>query len=144
MKKILVDTNVIIDFLVNREPFFEDAVAIFSLAERKDIKIYISSLSVNNVYYVLRKLGNHHQKIINKLSKLFLLVTIFPVTDKTLKQAAKSTFEDFEDATQYFIARQLREINAIVTRDSKGFKEAAMSILTPAEYLKAIIAQKKH
>jgi hypothetical protein len=95
---------------------------------------------VNNIYYILRKLGYTHHRVITKLSQLFLLVTILPVTDEALKQAVKSEFPDFEDATQYFTACQQREINLIITRDTKGYKTASIPVLTPAEYLKTIKA----
>ncbi|MDR0691800.1 MAG: PIN domain-containing protein [Prevotellaceae bacterium] len=136
MKNIFADTNVIIDFLAARKPFYENAVTVFALAEKQKINIYISSLSVNNIYYILRKLGYTHQRIINRLSQLFLLVTILPVTDAVLKQASQSEFPDFEDATQYFTACQQPGINAIITRDTKGYKTVSLPVLTPSEYLK--------
>jgi predicted nucleic acid-binding protein len=141
MKNYFVDTNVIIDFLAAREPFYEDAVTVFLLAEQQKVNICISTLSVNNIYYVLRKLGYTHHRIISKLSQLFLLVTILPVTGQVLEQATKSAFQDFEDATQYFTACQLHEIIAIITRDTKGYKAASMSVLTPSEFLKTIEVQ---
>lgn len=105
MKHYFVDTNVIIDMLADREEFADAASELFDAAGRCEICIHISSLSYANVYYIVRRyLG--HDKTIESLKALSDYVTILPVTEKVIRQALSSEFNDFEDAIQYYSAIQ--------------------------------------
>lgn len=132
MTHYYVDTNVIIDMLADREGFAEAASALFDAAGRGEIKVYISSLSYSNVYYIVRRyLG--HEKTIECLKEFSEYVSILPVTGKVVRQALSSGFNDFEDAIQYFSALQDKNIEAIITRNVKDFKLSKISVLEPSK-----------
>lgn len=134
MEKVFVDTNIVIDLLAKREPFYKDAQDLFTLSDKKEIKLQISSLSFANAYYSIVK---HHKSVDAKkyLSKFKVLVEILPLEDKAIELALASDFGDFEDGLQYFIAMDY-ECDIIVTRNKKDFKSSKIPVMTAAEYLK--------
>lgn len=133
MEKVLVDTNVIIDLLAKREPFYKDAQDLFTLSDKKEIELCISSLSFAKAYYSIAK---HHKDVDAKkyLSKFKVLVTVFPLEDKAIELALASDFTDFEDGLQYFIAMD-NEAEIIITRNKKDFKSSKIPVMTAGEYL---------
>jgi len=134
VEKVFVDTNIIIDLLAKREPFYKDAQDLFTLSDKKEIQLQISSLSFANAYYSIVK---HHKSVDAKkyLSKFKVLVEILPLEDKAIELALASDFGDFEDGLQYFIAMDY-ECDIIVTRNKKDFKSSKIPVMTAAEYLK--------
>jgi predicted nucleic acid-binding protein len=134
MKEVFIDTNVIIDFLIDRKPFDEAAARIFALAEQKKLVLHVSSLSFSNIYYVLRRFSSDHQ-VLKLLEQLSILVNILPVSDEVIKKAITSGFTDFEDAIQYFCAKQDSGISAIISRDEKGFKNSDLAVFGPDAFL---------
>jgi predicted nucleic acid-binding protein len=135
MTNLFIDTDVIIDFLIDRKPFSREAAIIFSLIEQKILKGYASSLTFSNLYYVLRKFESHG-KVISKLDSLSKMLTIVKVEEQTIKKALTSEFSDFEDSIQYFSALENRKIDVIITRNTKDYKKSEISIMTPGDYLK--------
>lgn len=133
MEKVFVDTNIIIDLLAKREPFYKDAQDLFTLSDKKEIELCISSLSFANAYYSIAK---HHKEVDAKkyLSKFKVLVTVFPLEDKAIELALASDFTDFEDGLQYFIAMD-NEAEIIITRNKKDFKSSKIPVMTAGEYL---------
>lgn len=134
MTDLFIDTDVIIDFLIDRKPFSREAAIIFTLIEQKKLKGYASSLTFSNLYYVLRKFESHN-KIISKLDSISTILTILKVDEHTIKKALASGFPDFEDSIQYFSAIENRKIDVIITRNTKDYKKSDISILTPGDYL---------
>ena len=134
MEKVFVDTNVIIDLLAKHEPFYKDAQDLFTLSDKNEIQLCISSLSFANAYY---SIGKHHKEVDAKkyLAKFKVLVTVFPLEDKAIELALESDFDDFEDGLQYFVAMD-NDANIIITRNKKDFKNSKMPVLTAGEYLK--------
>ena len=132
MKIIFLDTNVIIDFLADRRPFSITAAEIFNASVNGNVKIYISSVSYNNVYYILRQ-SLSHAETIKLLEALSEMTEIVDVTKAIIKKSLKSDFRDFEDAIQYNCALTLNKIDCIVTRDSKDFKKSTLSVMNPQE-----------
>lgn len=137
MKHLFLDTNVIIDFLTDRRPFSIPAAKLFDHAEKGQIKIYISALSYNTIYYVLKKLTTHKQTI-SILKDLEKITETVDTTKETIKRSLSSDFKDFEDAIQYFCATSNNKVIAIVTGDVSGFKNANEIILTPDEAISII------
>jgi predicted nucleic acid-binding protein len=133
--ELFIDTDVIIDFLIDRKPFSREAAIIFTLMEQKKIKGHTSSLTFSNLYYVLRK-GESHNKIISKLECLSKMLSILKVEEQTIKKSLASGFPDFEDSIQYFCAKENRKINAIITRNTKDFRNSEIPVMTPGDYLK--------
>lgn len=132
MKGIFLDTNVLIDFFANRKPFSMEAAKLFNFSFKKEINIYISAVSYNNIYYILRQSCSHTETI-KMLAELNEWTDIIDVTKDIIKKSIKSDFKDFEDAIQYNCAKSLSKIDFIVTRDTKDFKSSSLPILTPKE-----------
>jgi predicted nucleic acid-binding protein len=138
MTELFIDTDVIIDFLIDRKPYSREAAVIFTLIEQKKIKGYTSSLTFSNLYYILRKIESHN-KVKSKLESLSQIVGILKVGEQTIKDALASDFPDFEDSIQYFSALDSRKIDIIITRNIKDYKKSDLSVMTPGDYLKTAI-----
>lgn len=132
MKNIFLDTNVLIDFFADRKPFSIEAARLFNYSFNKKINIYISAVSYNNIYYILRQSCSHAETI-KILTELNEWTDIIDVSKDIIKNALKSQFKDFEDAIQYNCAKSLTKIEFIVTRDTKDFRTSSLPILTPKE-----------
>ena len=137
MTELFIDTNVIIDFLIDRRPHSREAAIIFTLIEQKKLKGYVSSLTFSNLYYVLRKVESHN-KVITKLDSISRLVTILKVDQQTIKDAIASRFTDFEDSIQYNCALDYKKIDVLITRNTKDYKNSEIPVMTPADYLKTV------
>ena len=138
-KKVFLDTNIILDLLGKRVPFYDTAATLFSFGDRKVLKLYISSLTFANIHYILSKQkGSNKTKEI--LRKFKVLVTVLPVDDKIIELALNSNMKDFEDAIQYFCAIE-QNLKVIITRNKKDFYSGSsdVSILTAEEYLKTFL-----
>ncbi len=133
MERIFVDTNIVIDLLSKREEFYEAAQELFSKSDNKEIELYISALTIANTHYLLanRYKADDVRKI---LIKFKLLVKVLPIDDKILELALASDFKDFEDAIQYHTALE-NDIDIVLTRNKKDFKNVTLPILTAKEYL---------
>lgn len=134
IKKIFVDTDVVLDLLAKRESFYPFAAQLFTIADKQEVTIFVSSLSFGNLNYILskQKSSTEARKI---LSRFKVLVKVLPVDDKIIELALNSDFRDFEDAIQYYCAIE-NGINILVTRNLKDFKLARISILTAEEFVK--------
>jgi len=141
MKHIFLDTNVVLDFLLKRQPSLgdpiaKDAATIFELSKRKKLKMSVSSLSINNIDYVISKLESRakSRKII---SQIIRLVEVQSVGKSTVEKATQSEFKDFEDALQNYCAEEAK-VATIVTRNVKDYAKSELSILTPIELLSVV------
>lgn len=137
---LFVDTNVIIDFIADRKPFSEAAAKLFDYSEKGRIKILVSSLSYSNIYYVVKRVTSH-KEMIKLLRELESMTETIDVTKSIIKSSLYSEFKDFEDAIQYYTAASNKKTSAIVTRDTKGFKNGDIAILTPEEAVGLIETQ---
>jgi predicted nucleic acid-binding protein len=137
MKNILLDTNIIIDLLANREPFNQDALRLFSFADRGKVILFTSALSIANVSYVLSKQRNPEDTK-QILRKLKLLVRVLSLDEKIINLALNDNeFRDFEDGLQYYSAIE-NEIDIIVTRNLKDFENSKLAVMS-ADQLNKII-----
>lgn len=136
MQKIFLDTNIIIDFLGEREVFYEPAAKIMTLADRKKIKIFTSPSSISNSYYLLSKYENT-KTALEKIRKFKVLCTISIMDDEVVEKAINSDFKDFEDAMQYFSALA-SDCDLIVTRNEKDFKNAMIPVMNGESYLQTM------
>ena len=133
MKKVFLDTNIIIDFLGEREGFYKFSAKILTLADQKKIKVYTSPSSISNVFYVLAKYEN--SKIaLEKIRKFKLLCSMSFIDDEVVEKAIHSNFKDFEDAMQYFSALA-SNCDVIITRNEKDFKNALIPVMNAESYL---------
>jgi len=134
MKKLFIDTNIIIDLLSRREPFYDESADLFSLADQKIIELNISSLTIANTSYtLLRQIDSKKAKEI--LRKLRLIVNILPLDDKIIGVALNDdSFTDFEDGLQYFTAIENNQ-DIIITRNLKDFKVSKLPVMTARQFL---------
>ncbi|WP_027378081.1 type II toxin-antitoxin system VapC family toxin [Kaistella palustris] len=132
MEKLFVDTNIVLDLLQKRPGFFEGAQELFTLADKKLVTLYVSALTIANTHFLLQKhLKGEARKV---LAKFKILVEILPLDGKILELAMVSDFSDFEDAVQYYTALE-NEMDLIITRNKKDFKNVSLPVLTATEYL---------
>ena len=141
MTKILIDTDVILDFFFDREPFSENAAKILSLCESKEIMGFVTPVIISNVYYLLKQTAKH-EKVIEKLKMLISITDILVINKDSILQALNSEFKDFEDALQNYSAELNKEIDIIVTRNIKDYKNSSLGVMTPDNYLKMRIASR--
>jgi len=137
MRKLFIDTNIVIDLLSRRAPYFEASAMLFSLADKKQIELTISSLSIANTSYVLlMQMDAGRAKSI--LRKLRLIVTILPLDDKIVGLALNDEyFSDFEDALQYYTALENGQ-DLIITRNLKDFKHSKLPVMTAQQFIETI------
>ena len=136
MNKILIDTDIILDFFFDREPFSENASKILSLCESKEITGHVTPVIISNVYYLLRQTAKH-EKVIEKLTLLISFLEVLVVDKKVVLESLASNFKDFEDALQNYSAEQSNRIDVIITRNIKDYKNSCLSVMLPDNYLKA-------
>lgn len=134
MKAFYIDTNIIIDFISLRVPFGNAAKSIFELAEKKTIKLFVSSHTIATSHYILKKMYTE-EKVRDVLSNILDLIDIIPVTENILRKSLKSNHKDFEDAIQIFCAHKIENLTAIITRDLKDFSTAEMQVFAPDQAL---------
>lgn len=132
---VFLDTNVVLDHLMDRQPFAEHAHRIFALAEMGQMRLHLSALTFCNLYYILRKpLG--HQPALALLAQLRQLTArVTMVGEREIIAALASPGKDFEDTVQSESARSEKRIGAIVTRNKGDFPGSGLPVLTPDEYL---------
>lgn len=137
MKKIFVDTNIVIDLLARRKPFFEEAAELFSMADKKQVQLSVFSLTFANTSYALiRQMDSNKAKSI--LRKLRLILKVLPLDDKILGLALDDmAFSDFEDGLQYFTAIE-NEQELIITRNLKDFKNSKLPTMTARQFIETI------
>ena len=137
MRKLFIDTNIVIDVLSQREPFYEESANLFSMADKKIVELSVSSLTIANTSYILlRQMDSNKAKAI--LRKLRLIVKVLPLDDKIVGLALNDdTFSDFEDGLQHFSALENNQ-DIIITRNLKDFKNSKLSAMTAKQFLETI------
>lgn len=135
MKSVFVDTNILIDLLADRPPFSKFAIEIFSLAEKNKVKLFTSSHSFATTHYLLKK-HISESELRQILYSLLDFIHIVAVDLDIVRKSLLSTHKDFEDAIQIFAATSIDELDFIVTRNLKDFKNAGVEALPPDELLK--------
>ena len=131
--KVLLDTNIIIDFLTKREPFAKDAKEIIALIETKEIEGYLSASTITTIYYLAQKVFNK-EKADTIIKDLLTIFEITPLEKKDFLKAIEIHGNDFEDSV--IIATALENnIDIIITRDKKGFLKSEVLALEPKEFL---------
>ena len=133
--KVFLDTNIVIDLLDKREPFYIDAVKLFTLAYQKKITLFVSPMTYATASYLLRKHGKEGMRIL--LNNFRQLSQITTADERVVDAALASSFDDYEDALQYYSALT-RNVDVIVTRNKKDFMSASIPVLSPAELLKQL------
>ena len=132
--KVLLDTNIVLDYLGANQGFTEDAEKIFDLTtKRKDIKL-VSSSAVTDILYVLRRAVKDRQLVRKKYESFRKKIRILSVTEKDIDTAFARDWKDFEDALQYTVAES-NGVDCIITRNQRDFEEDAIPCYNPREFL---------
>ncbi len=135
--KVLLDTNVVLDLLLKREPFVDFAEEIFVMIEEQKIEGFLCPTSITTIYYLLSK-HTDKKKCNETIETLLELFCIAKLDKKILLESIKNNGIDFEDSVIYTSAN-FTNIDVIITRDKKGFKKSKITILSPSEFLKGKI-----
>ena len=133
--KIFVDSDIILDLIAQREPFYNYAAKLFTLIDQGKIKAHTSPLIFANLHYILRK-HKSNSFALQSLRKLKTLLNILPIDSKVIEQALNSEFRDFEDAIQYFTAVN-NGIKVILTRNKTDYSKSKITVSTAEEFIKA-------
>lgn len=134
MSRLLIDTNIVIDLLSKRDKFYDEAADLFSRADKKELELTISSLTFANTNYILSKLKSAKEAR-EILRKFKVLVELLSLDDKITELAlSDDDFPDFEDGLQYYSAIE-NQIDIIITRNKKDFKNSKIPVLTAKEFL---------
>tara|TARA_R110000868_G_scaffold139529_6_gene354448 strand:+ start:739 stop:1161 length:423 start_codon:yes stop_codon:yes gene_type:complete len=137
MDNVLIDTDVILDFFFDRQPFSEFAAQVLNLCEESKINGFVTPVIISNVYYLLRKIGKH-EIIIEKIKQLLTIIDVLKMDKNVVLNALNSDFKDFEDSLQNYSAIEHGKIQIIITRNIKDFKKSNLAIMTPETYMKGI------
>lgn len=137
MVKVFLDTNVVIDLLGKRQPFYEDAKLFLTLAQRELVKLFIAESSLGNLYYLAFEVYKipHADETMHDF---FSICGVVSGGKEIIFQSLNSEFKDKEDGLQYFTAVYTK-MDFLITRDKKDFKSASgnIPILSPKEFFKA-------
>jgi len=130
--KVLVDTNILLDVVLNRKPFVEYASLIWRLAELKEIAAYVSTTSITDIYYICRKHAGK-EKARDFIADILNIFILADIDESGFRDALDSDISDFEDAVQYVISKRAG-CNAFLTRNKGDFGNKS-DALDPAEFI---------
>jgi predicted nucleic acid-binding protein len=133
MTKLFIDADVILDLLLDHQPFSSSSIKLFALIDEKQVTAYTSPVVLANIYYISAKLVDK-KSALHHIRKLLTLLRIAAIDEKIMLLAANSSFRDFEDAIQYFSAKN-ETIGFLITRNKLDYKVSDLTVCTPDEYL---------
>jgi predicted nucleic acid-binding protein len=133
--QVFLDTNVVLDFALNRAEFIKEAESIFTLKDKGKIDIHISALTLSTVAYFA---DTHNLDPFATVGRFVNWINIIDLETTFFKQVIASNFLDFEDGLQYYSALNVKDISSIITRNTKDFRSSSIPVLTPAQFLLTI------
>jgi predicted nucleic acid-binding protein len=137
MKRIFVDTNIIVDLIADRRPFSKFAIELFEKAERKEVQLYTSSHSIATTHYLLKKYLEE-RTLREVIYNVLEYIQVIAIDQDIIKKGLKSKHKDFEDALQILCAYKIEKLDYIVTRNIKDFKDSEIPAFPPDELLTKI------
>lgn len=132
--RVLIDTNVILDILLEREPFLAEARAVLENIRVGRIVGYVTATTLTNIFYIVRRQTKSLERTKQAVSMTLTLMEISLVDRQILEQAFASNLKDFEDGVQEACAK-LANLDGIVTRDREDFADSSVRIFSPGELL---------
>ncbi|HSF53730.1 MAG TPA: PIN domain-containing protein [Algoriphagus sp.] len=133
MKRIFLDTNVIMDLLGERKPFYHSIASVATLADRKELLLFTSPISFTTIDYVMSKF-EPKESVLIKLQRFAILCKVAEANQETIDKSLFSLFKDFEDAVQYHCALQAG-CDLILTRNGNDFRKSILPVMTAEEFL---------
>ena len=134
MKRVLFDTDVLLDFLFDRKPFSDHTLKLLLACQDRKMIGFITPVIFSNMYYILRQQASHVY-VKEKLDVLLSILRVLSMSEQTVHLAINSSFKDMEDALQYFSALKNANVDAILTRNTKDFKKSAIPVFLPSEWI---------
>jgi len=134
---VLIDTNVILDVLLERKPHYENAARINVLCEKGYLNGYISASAITDIFYVAEKELKNKNTAIELLKNILKTTHIASVTESDIKRALNLRWDDFEDSVQYVIGESI-SAEYIITRNSKDFVNSQIKAVSPDEFLSIV------
>ncbi|MFD2033526.1 type II toxin-antitoxin system VapC family toxin [Belliella marina] len=135
-QKLFLDTNVVVDLLGERDPFYDTIAKIVTHADKGEIKLVVSALTFSTVYYLLSRFEDR-DIVKEKIRKFKIIGETADLTDQIIDKGLSSKFRDFEDSLQYYCAVETA-CNIVITRNGKDFKESEIPVMSPDEYLNSL------
>lgn len=132
--RVLIDTNIVLDFLLQREPFFQDAELLFQGIDSGQVVGYATATTLTDIFYIARRHTRSIEQARQAVSATLRAMEICPVNRLVLESAFDSGLADFEDAIQIACAVD-RGLDAILTRDTQGFVNSSVPVLSVQEFL---------
>ena len=132
--KLLIDTNVVLDVLLRREPFFRTAAEVLNLTQRDEVREYVSASAITDIYYIANKQMKDRDAVRDLLKRLLMIVSVAAVSEWEIQNALNLAWGDFEDSVQYSVAL-LNEMDGIVTRNPSDYQDANIRIWLPEQAL---------
>jgi predicted nucleic acid-binding protein len=137
MNKVFVDSDIILDMEVERNPFYEPAAKVFELGYEKKLELYTTAVVLSNVFYISRKKYGS-KKTVEDLKKMHTVLKILPIDKEMVGSALYSDFKDFEDALQYFAVKS-SGVSVILTRNLTDYKVADLKVQTAEDYIEGLL-----
>lgn len=132
--KILIDTNIVLDVMLKREPFYTVSLKILGLAIRDDLEEFVSASAITDIYYLAYRQIRDKDSVKKLMKELLTVVSVANVSGREIENALSLEWNDFEDSVQYSVA-YLQDMDGIVTRDPNDYKEAKIKVWKPEELL---------
>ncbi len=140
--KILIDTNIVLDFLLQREPFFQDTELLFQEINVGQVVGYVTATTLTDIFYISRRHTRSVKQARQAVSETLTVMVIYPIDRAVLESAFNSGLSDFEDAVQIFSA-VTQGLDAIVTRDVQGFVSSPVPVLSVQDSLQQVGKQSR-
>jgi predicted nucleic acid-binding protein len=137
MKRVLIDTNIILDILLTRKEFLEHSTAVLKSLLTQKYRGFVAATTLTNMYYIVRKATGKTEDAMTAIDKTLQWCEVAPVNFKVLDAARSSGMNDFEDAVQVAAAKD-SSIDILVTRDKMGFQNSGLQVYSPEEFLEAV------
>lgn len=136
MKKVLFDTNILLDIALNRKPFFDLSAKLFGLIDKKKIVAHVTASTITDIFYIAKK-DKGNEIAVQFIRNLLEIVEVLGVDKEVIVSAINMEMNDFEDAVQVSAAA-CNEIRTIITRNKPDFINSGLEIFTPAEFIESL------
>jgi predicted nucleic acid-binding protein len=131
--KVLIDTNIILDVLLDRQPYSQDSAKIVVLSEKGIIESYVSASAITDIYYITQKTYKDTQTTIGLIKKIVQIVSIATITEDNICRALELEWTDFEDSVQYIVGESI-SADYLITRNACDFSNSSIKIVTPSSF----------
>ena len=132
--KVLIDTNVVLDVLLNRSEFFVDSRTIFELVEKKQIFGCITASAITDIFYILKKEIKNIETVYQAIEKIAAIFFIAQVSETSISNALTLRWRDFEDAVQ-FVAAKENDVTCIITRNKSDYETSDIQCISPIDFI---------